>query len=154
MASEARLLDKMLAVGARGRARHCDRQPLEKNSDARCAGLGCHRKNSPSSSRRLPFFFILDSLRGSSVKIGTIQRKLAWPQCKDDTHKSRSVNSFFAQPRLSMAGVDSAVQQKIRRHWNDLATLTSVVGAPLPPSLTIFLCSALVVLWNAVCNHL
>ena len=37
-----------------------------------------------------------DSLRGSSVKIGTIQRRLAWPLRKDDTHKSRSVNNFFA----------------------------------------------------------
>ena len=32
----------------------------------------------------------VDSLRGSSVKIGTIQRRLAWPLRKDDTHKSRS----------------------------------------------------------------
>ena len=30
---------------------------------------------------------IMDSLRGSSVKIGTIQRRLAWPLRKDDTHK-------------------------------------------------------------------
>ena len=37
---------------------------------------------------------LLDSLRGSSVKIGTIQRRLAWPLRKDDTHKSRSVNNF------------------------------------------------------------
>ena len=36
-----------------------------------------------------------DSLRGSSVKIGTIQRRLAWPLRKDDTHKSRSVNNLF-----------------------------------------------------------
>ena len=42
---------------------------------------------------------VLDSLRGSSVKIGTIQRRLAWPLRKDDTHKSRSVNNFFA-PRM------------------------------------------------------
>jgi len=33
-----------------------------------------------------------DSLRGSSIKIGTIQRVLASPLRKDDTHKSRSVN--------------------------------------------------------------
>ena len=39
--------------------------------------------------------FCLDSLRGSSVKIGTIQRRLAWPLRKDDTHKSRSVNNFL-----------------------------------------------------------
>ena len=33
---------------------------------------------------------------GSSVKIGTIQRRLAWPLRKDDTHKSRrdSVHDF------------------------------------------------------------
>ena len=37
----------------------------------------------------------MDSLRGSSVKIGTIQRRLAWPLRKDDTHKSRSVDHFF-----------------------------------------------------------
>ena len=36
-----------------------------------------------------------DSLRGSSVKIGTIQRRLAWPLRKDDTHKSRSVTNFY-----------------------------------------------------------
>ena len=29
---------------------------------------------------------VTDSLRGSSVNIGTIQRILAWPLCKDDTH--------------------------------------------------------------------
>ena len=42
----------------------------------------------------------LDSLRGSSVKIGTIQRRLAWPLRKDDTHKSRSVNNFFVSAPL------------------------------------------------------
>ena len=45
----------------------------------------------------------LDSLRGSSVKIGTIQRRLAWPLRKDDTHKSRSVNNFFEIRSLSCA---------------------------------------------------
>jgi hypothetical protein len=39
----------------------------------------------------------LDSLWGSSVKIGTIQRRLAWPLRKDDTHKSRSVLFFYIQ---------------------------------------------------------
>ncbi len=45
--------------------------------------------------RRAHFIASLDSLRGSSVKIGTIQRRLAWPLRKDDTHKSRSVNNSF-----------------------------------------------------------
>ena len=42
----------------------------------------------------------LDSLRGSSVKIGTIQRRLAWPLRKDDTHKSRSVPDFLFSPTM------------------------------------------------------
>ena len=40
------------------------------------------------------YYDILDSLRGSSVDIGTTQRGLARPLCKDDTGTSRSVNSF------------------------------------------------------------
>ena len=55
----------------------------------------------PIGARRHPMFPMpitlqatqMDSLRGSSVKIGTIQRRLAWPLRKDDTHKSRSVNN-------------------------------------------------------------
>ena len=34
----------------------------------------------------------MDSLRGSSNNIGTIQRSFAWPLRNDDAHKSRSVN--------------------------------------------------------------
>ena len=44
----------------------------------------------------------LDSLRGSSINIGTIQRILAWPLHKDDMHKSRSVKNTL-QTRLSIA---------------------------------------------------
>ena len=46
--------------------------------------------------------WLLDSLRGSSVKIGTIQRRLAWPLRKDDTHKSRSVNNLFGDDNDNM----------------------------------------------------
>ena len=45
---------------------------------------------------------LLDSLRGSSVKIGTIQRRLAWPLRKDDTHKSRRVDDFFEKFHLHL----------------------------------------------------
>jgi hypothetical protein len=63
-----------------------------------------HRRSSGHEGRRLQVrrdmrfrtTGLLDSLRGSSVKIGTIQRRLAWPLRKDDTHKSRSVNNFLA----------------------------------------------------------
>ena len=34
------------------------------------------------------------SLRGSSLKHGTMHRQLAWPLRKDDTHKARSVNDI------------------------------------------------------------
>ena len=37
---------------------------------------------------------MLDSLWGTSDKIGTIQRRLAWPLRKDDTHKLRRVDYF------------------------------------------------------------
>ena len=47
------------------------------------------RTGEPSCPARL-----VDPLRRSSVKIGTIQRRLAWPLRKDDTHKSRSVTNF------------------------------------------------------------
>ena len=53
--------------------------------------FGCHlrrqQKQNTHNSK-------LDSLRGSSVKVGTIQRRLAWPLRKDDTHTSRSVNNY------------------------------------------------------------
>ena len=37
-----------------------------------------------------------DSLRGSSVKLGMSQERLAWHPRKDDTHKSRSANGSLA----------------------------------------------------------
>ena len=43
-----------------------------------------------------------DSLRGSSVRIGTIQRRLAWPLRKDDTHKSRSVNNYSVAYHITL----------------------------------------------------
>ena len=55
------------------------------------------------SRRRKGCEMCLDSLRGSSVKIGTIQRRLAWPLRKDDTHKSRSVNNFFTVNSMHIA---------------------------------------------------
>ena len=39
----------------------------------------------------------LESFRGTSVKIGTIQRRLAWSLRKDDTHKSRSVTDLLSK---------------------------------------------------------
>ena len=39
----------------------------------------------------------MDSLRWSSIKLGTIQRILAWPLRNDDTHTSRSVNISYVK---------------------------------------------------------
>jgi len=64
-------------------------------------------------AHRLQFsHLLLDSLRGSSVKIGTIQRRLAWPLRKDDTHKSRSVNDFFGKLCASPVGVYSCYRKR------------------------------------------
>ena len=62
---------------------------------ATCRGSVSHCIYGPCSSQQTLNNRCLDSLRGSSVKIGTIQRRLAWPLRKDDTHKSRSVNIFL-----------------------------------------------------------
>ena len=35
-------------------------------------------------------YAMMDSLRGSSVEIGAMRRRLAWPLRKDDRNKSRS----------------------------------------------------------------
>ena len=39
---------------------------------------------------------------GTSDKIGTIQRRLAWPLRKDDTHKSRNGPNFFLPSHQSL----------------------------------------------------
>ncbi|KAF1896951.1 hypothetical protein Lal_00034652 [Lupinus albus] len=39
---------------------------------------------------------------GTSDKIGTIQRRLAWPLRKDDTHKSRNGPNFFSLPPFAI----------------------------------------------------
>ena len=56
-----------------------------------------------------------DSLRGSSDKIGAIQRRLAWPLRKDDTHKSKSVPSF-----LQCACPHCATRQQVLRLTTNL----------------------------------
>ena len=51
---------------------------------------------------------LADSLRGSSVRLGTIQTRLAWPLRKDDTHKSRSVKyriTLACLPTVLFVGV-------------------------------------------------
>ena len=63
----------------------------------------------------------LDSLRRSSDKIGTIQRRLAWPLRKDDTHKSRSVTSF-----LLLCFLDS-----LRRSSDKIGTIQRRLAWPL-----------------------
>ncbi len=50
-----------------------------------------------------------------SVKIGTIQRRLAWPLRKDDTHKSRSVTNFFAKSQHSRVAIHPIDDKAIDR---------------------------------------
>ena len=58
-----------------------------------------------------------DTLRGSSAKLGTIQRRLAWPLRKGGTHKSRSANKSAAQralwPPPSAASVNARPTSKL-----------------------------------------
>ena len=56
-----------------------------------------------SFAEALDLTLVEDSLRGSSVKIGTTQRRLAWPLRKDDTRKSRSANNLETRSHESAA---------------------------------------------------
>ena len=58
--------------------------------------------------------FETDSLRGSSDRIGTIQRQiLAWPLRKDDMHKSRSVNAHRCFLLLQVETLNTPYRTKI-----------------------------------------
>ena len=71
-----------IIISASAHKRKCSRNSVSANGyDLAAAHTITH----------LSIPIILDSLRGSSVNIGTIQRILAWPPRKDDAHKSRSV---------------------------------------------------------------
>ena len=79
----------------------------------------------------------LDSLRGSSVKIGTIQRRLAWPLRKDDTHKSRSVNNFLRYLILGWVSVATTVVLRTRRGQTFHHRLVqSILEAGLEPAIS------------------
>ena len=69
---------------------------------------------------------MLDSLRGSSVKIGTMQRKLAWPLHKDDTHKSRSVHIFFVRccEKKTLLGLKAFRRASVSKHDVDCAKIS------------------------------
>ena len=54
-----------------------------------------------------------DSLRGSSVNIGTMQRRLAWPLRKDDTHNSRSENRQHGAKRRTSEATTAAKKQQL-----------------------------------------
>ena len=76
--------------------------PVRSRDFNRASGMvtvrTCNDNFAPWSDHRTSWVSrprVTDTLRGSSVKIGTIQRRLAWPLRKDDTHKSRSVHNFL-----------------------------------------------------------
>ena len=54
---------------------------------------------------------------GPSIKIGTMQRRLAWPLRKDDTHKSRSVNNFliFQAPSIKIGTIQKRLAWPLRK---------------------------------------
>ncbi|KAG8501462.1 hypothetical protein CXB51_003770 [Gossypium anomalum] len=65
--------------------------------------FSCDPTRYPTSIRNIAAKAFILKLRpprvvpsGTSDKIGTIQRRLAWPLRKDDTHKSRNGPNFFS----------------------------------------------------------
>jgi len=59
------------------------------------------------------------SLRGSSVRIGKIQRRFAWALRNDDTHKSRSVNNLMRGHVVQGCLVSASPLGHLRREWQD-----------------------------------
>lgn len=55
----------------------------------------------------------------SSAKIGTIQRRLAWPLRKDDTHKSRMYHFFVSGNLNWSAFFTSCLQDTLWIPWRD-----------------------------------
>ena len=67
---------------------------------------------------------------GTSVKIGTIQRRLAWPLRKDDTHNSRSsIEVFFVQfsPIFEIFG-DSSHEPTLLLQFHKFVTIKSALS--------------------------
>ena len=60
--------------------------------------LRSHKRSATGAGAELSARFTeqAEPRKRSSAKIGTIQRRLAWPLRKDDTHKSRMYHFFFA----------------------------------------------------------
>ena len=85
---------------------------------------GTNHPNWRTGRHPLPEFCPLrcqKSLRGPSIKIGTIERRLAWPLRMDDTHKSRNVVDFsqYVTIPLSLGGVGLSSTNRSRDslHW-------------------------------------
>ena len=77
--------------------------------------------------------FISDSFRGTSVKIGTIQRRLAWPLRKDDTHKSRSVLNFLISVEIYLSIHLSVYRRLSICPWRHLSIYRPSDGFSLRP---------------------
>ena len=89
----------ILALGARGRGFNSRTAPVFAEMTVGILIICAHNealRQLPSAYDPSRVLFDGTSLR-SSAKIGTIQRRLAWPLRKDDTHKSRSVSNFFGK---------------------------------------------------------
>ena len=61
----------------------------------------------------------MEPRKRSSAKIGTIQRRLAWPLRKDDTHKSRMYHFCFCryQPAFRRSGLRPGPAFGIMAEW-------------------------------------
>ena len=94
----------ILALGARGRGFNSRTAPVFAEMTVGILIICAHNealRQLPSAYDPSRVLFDGTSLR-SSAKIGTIQRRLAWPLRKDDTHKSRMYHFIFFLFRKKM----------------------------------------------------
>ena len=79
-------------------------------------------------------FRLFDCLRALN-KIGNIQRRLAWPLRKDDTHKSRKTYPFFYFMIL-LLGYSAASHQYVPNPNNSTPFFSSLATASISFSLS------------------
>ncbi|CAK9258204.1 unnamed protein product, partial [Sphagnum jensenii] len=83
-----------MSYSSRSKERENKAVSSEKETTSRAASIaevgGFDKRTKPSVSSE------------TSDKIGTIQRRLAWPLRKDDTHKSRNGPNFFFLPSITI----------------------------------------------------
>ena len=103
----------------------------------------CPSPTSQRNSKMIGFIYSTQQVTsvpsGTSDKIGTIQRRLAWPLRKDDTHKSRNGPNFFFFSFLHLIYTFSFTKIPSPNAIIGIATRAFLIGNLWVPKVKLFL---------------